>query len=394
MVRIAVAGEGAFGAKHLESLAAIEEAEVVLLVGADAEATQALAARFALPGWTTRLEDCLARGDVDAVILATPTPFHAAQAIECLGAGKAVQVEIPMADNLADAERLAETAARASLVAMAGHTRRFNPSHQWVRQGIECGRLTLRQMDVQTYFLRRTNTNALGHPRSWTDHLLWHHAAHTVDLFLHQTGEAPPTCARAISKGRPIPGLKYSRWTCPCSLESASGAICTLSLSFNNDGPAAVRSSAAFATRGPFVARYDELVDGWDKPTGRLGRRDRHRWRPVAGSASSSPRSARGPRAALVCPYALCSRPTGHAGAGWPATSFRRPLLRLGSSQDALVGRSGRRSRFPDRPCRKSSAIARPAAENELLAAAAKTSDEVEVGRPGVQPQHRIWRRT
>jgi 2-hydroxy-4-carboxymuconate semialdehyde hemiacetal dehydrogenase len=261
MVRIAVAGEGAFGAKHLESLASIEDAEVVRLAGADAAATQALAARFGLPGWSTRFEDCLA-GDVDAVVLATPTPLHAAQAMQCLAAGKAVQVEIPMADNLADAERLAETAAGAGVVAMAGHTRRFNLSHQWVRRGIEAGRLTLRQMDVQTYFLRRTNTNALGQPRSWTDHLLWHHAAHTVDLFLHQTGETP-SLARAV-EGPPHPKLGIAM-DMSVQLKSASGAICTLSLSFNNDGP----FGSVFryiCDEGSFVARYDELVDGWDKP--------------------------------------------------------------------------------------------------------------------------------
>ena len=68
---------------------------------------------------------------------------------------------------------------------MAGHTRRFNPSHQWINKKIRAGELKLQQMDVQTYFFRRKNLNALGQPRSWTDHLLWHHAAHTVDLFAY-----------------------------------------------------------------------------------------------------------------------------------------------------------------------------------------------------------------
>jgi 2-hydroxy-4-carboxymuconate semialdehyde hemiacetal dehydrogenase len=259
MVKIAVVGEGAFGARHLEALAAIEDAEVVRLAGADAGATEAMAARFGLPGWSVGLESCLAGDEIDGVILATPTPLHAAQAIQCLEAGKAVQVEIPMADNLADAERLAASVARAGLVAMAGHTRRFNPSHQWIRQGLEAGRLTLRQMDVQTYFLRRTNTNALGQPRSWTDHLLWHHAAHTVDLFLHQTGEAV-SVARAI-QGPPHPELGVAMDT-SVQLKTPSGALCTLSLSFNNDGPLG-SVFRYICDEGTFVARYDELVDGW-----------------------------------------------------------------------------------------------------------------------------------
>jgi 2-hydroxy-4-carboxymuconate semialdehyde hemiacetal dehydrogenase len=259
MVRIAVAGEGAFGARHLEALAGIEAAEVICLVGAEAAATGALAARFGIPGWTTSLDECLRRDDIEAVILATPTPLHAAQAIRCLEAGKAVQVEIPMADNLADAERLAETARRAGRIAMAGHTRRFNPSHQWIRREIETGRLTLRQLDVQTYFLRRTNINALGQPRSWTDHLLWHHAAHTVDLFGWQTGETI-SVARAI-QGPLDPELGIAM-DMSVQLRSPSGAICTLSLSFNNDGPLG-SVFRYICDRGTYVARYDELTDGW-----------------------------------------------------------------------------------------------------------------------------------
>jgi len=261
VVRIAVIGEGAFGTRHLESLAAIEDAQVVRLAGADPAATEALAARFGLPNWNLGLETCLADESVDGVILATPTPLHAGQAIQCLEAGKAVQVEIPMADNLADAERLAEAAARAGVAAMAGHTRRFNPSHQWVRQRVEAGRLTLRQLDVQTYFLRRANTNALGQPRSWADHLLWHHAAHTVDLFLFQTGE-PVSVARAL-QGPPHPGLGIAM-DMSVQLRAQSGALCTLSLSFNNDGPFG-STFRYICDEGTFVARYDELLDGWGK---------------------------------------------------------------------------------------------------------------------------------
>ena len=104
-------------------------------------------------------------------------------------AGKHVQIEIPMADNLADAEELARVQKETGLICMGGHTRRFNPSHQWIHKKIQAGELKIQQMDVQTYFFRRTNMNALGKPRSWTDHLLWHHACHTVDLFQYQTGE-------------------------------------------------------------------------------------------------------------------------------------------------------------------------------------------------------------
>jgi 2-hydroxy-4-carboxymuconate semialdehyde hemiacetal dehydrogenase len=261
MIRLAVAGEGAFGTRHLEALSRIPDVQATMLVGADPAATQALAARFVVPRWTLDLNEALA-ADIDGVILATPTPLHAAQAMRCLEAGKAVAVEIPMADSAEDAERLAQTARRTALPAMAGHTRRFNPSHQWVRQGIEAGRLTLRQMYVQTYFLRRSNLNALGQPRTWTDHLLWHHAAHTVDLFHFQTGETAAV-ARAL-QGPPHATLGIAM-DMSIQLQAPSGALCALSLSFNNDGPLG-STFRYICDEGTFVARYDELVDGWDKP--------------------------------------------------------------------------------------------------------------------------------
>jgi 2-hydroxy-4-carboxymuconate semialdehyde hemiacetal dehydrogenase len=260
-MKIAVAGEGAFGVKHLEAVAAIDGVEVASLAGGEPVATRAIAERFGIPHWTTDLAVTLTRPDIEAVILATPTPLHASQAIQCLEAGKAVQVEIPMADTLADAARLVETAQRTGLVAMAGHTRRFNPSHQWIHRRVRGGELKIQQMDVQTYFLRRENINALGQPRNWTDHLLWHHAAHTVDLFQHQTGEAI-TMARAM-QGPIHPELGIAM-DMSIQLKAASDAICTLSLSFNNDGPLG-SVFRYICDKGTYIARYDDLEDGWGK---------------------------------------------------------------------------------------------------------------------------------
>jgi 2-hydroxy-4-carboxymuconate semialdehyde hemiacetal dehydrogenase len=257
-VDLVLAGEGAFGVKHLEAIRAIPGVTVVSLVGGVAEATREAAERFGIAHWTLDLDEALARPGVEAAILATPTPLHAAQAIRCLEAGKHVQVEIPMADSLADAQRLADVAKKSGKVAMAGHTRRFNPSHQWLHQRIRSGELKLLQMDVQTYFLRRSNLNALGQPRSWTDHLLWHHAAHTVDLFHYQTGE---TCSVA----RGVQGPKHPElgiaMDMSVQMKVPSGAICTLSLSFNNDGPLGTFFRYICDT-GTYIARYDDLVDG------------------------------------------------------------------------------------------------------------------------------------
>jgi len=261
-VKVVMAGQGAFGIKHLEAMAKIPDVEVVSLVGGSADSTKEVAERFGIPHWTLDLGEGLARPGVDAAILATPTQMHAAQAIQCLEAGKHVQVEIPMADSLADAERLLAAAKASGKVAMVGHTRRFNPSHQWVHKRIQAGELNIQQMDVQTYFFRRKNLNALGQPRSWTDHLLWHHAAHTVDLFAYQTGEEV-SVARAV-QGPTHPELGIAM-DMSIQMKVPSGAICTLSLSFNNDGPLGT-FFRYICDNGTYIARYDDLVDGKEQP--------------------------------------------------------------------------------------------------------------------------------
>jgi len=261
-VKICVAGEGAFGTKHLDGLKNIPGIEVVTLAGGVAADTEAVAKKYGIAHWCTDLAESLARPGVEAAILATPTPIHARQAIQCLEAGKHVMVEIPMSDSLADAERLVAAQRKAGKVAMVGHTRRFNPSHQWVRKRILAGELRIQQMDVQTFFFRRTNMNALGKPRSWTDHLLWHHAAHTVDLFMYQTGE-PVSVLHAI-QGPKHPALGIAM-DMSIQMKTPSGAICTLSLSFNNDGPLGT-FFRYICDNGTYIARYDDLVDGKDKP--------------------------------------------------------------------------------------------------------------------------------
>ncbi|MFI8497224.1 Gfo/Idh/MocA family oxidoreductase [Streptomyces sp. NPDC085524] len=261
-LRVALAGGGAFGAKHAAALRRIEGVEVAAVVSSTLERAQKFAAEQGIGRAAASLDEVLAMNDVDAVVLATPTPMHAAQTLACLDAGKHVQVEIPLAASLGDAEACLAAQERTGLVAMVGHTRRFNPSHQWVRRQIQAGQFNIQQMDVQTYFFRRTNLNALGAPRSWTDHLLWHHAAHTVDLFTYQTG-SPIVQAHAV-QGPVHPELGIAM-DMSVQLRAANGAICTLSLSFNNDGPLGTFFRYIGDT-GTYIARYDDLVTGRDEP--------------------------------------------------------------------------------------------------------------------------------
>ena len=262
VIKIVVAGQGAFGVKHLEALQKIEDVQVVSLTGGNQQQTEEVAKKFGIPHWTGDLAESLAQPGVDAAILATPTQMHADQSVQCLRAGKHVQVEIPMSDSVADAERVLKAQQETGLIAMAGHTRRFNPSHQWIHKRIKAGELKVLQMDVQTYFFRRTNMNALGKPRSWTDHLLWHHACHTVDLFSYQTGQAASQAYAVQGPMHPQLGIAMDMGIL---LKVPSGAICTLSLSFNNDGPLGT-FFRYICDNGTYIARYDELVDGNNKP--------------------------------------------------------------------------------------------------------------------------------
>lgn len=257
-IKVALAGAGAFGVKHLDGIQNIEGVEVVSLISRDLEKTKEVADKYGIQHITTQLEDSLAMKEVDAVILCTPTQMHAEQTLACLKAGKHVQVEIPLADSLKGAEEVVALQKQTGLVAMCGHTRRFNPSHQYVHNKIQAGEFNIQQMDVQTYFFRRTNTNALGQPRSWTDHLLWHHAAHTVDLFAYQCN-SPIVQANAIQG--PIHPTLGIAMDMSIQLKAANGAICTLSLSFNNDGPLGTffRYIGDTAT---YIARYDDLFTG------------------------------------------------------------------------------------------------------------------------------------
>ena len=257
-IKVALAGAGAFGIKHLDGIKLIDGVEVVSLIGRDLAKTQEVADKYGIAHVTTDLNDSLSIKEVDAVILCTPTQMHASQSIACLNAGKHVQVEIPLCDVYRDGAQVVELQKQTGLVAMCGHTRRFNPSHQYVHQQIQAGTFNIYQMDVQTFFFRRTNMNALGQPRSWTDHLLWHHAAHTVDLFAYQAGSR---IVKANAMQGPIHPALGIAMDMSIQLQAANGAICTLSLSFNNDGPLGT-FFRYIGDNATYIARYDDLFNG------------------------------------------------------------------------------------------------------------------------------------
>ena len=249
---------GAFGLKHLDALKNIEGIEVSSVMGPSKAKIESLAEERNIPNARTTLDACISEDNPDAIILATPTQAHAEQAIACMNAGKHVLIEIPMADSLQDSNRVVDKQKETGLTCMAGHVRRFNPSHQWIKNKIVAGELKLQQLDAQTYFFRRTNTNAKGEPRSWTDHLLWHHACHTVDLFQYQTGGKAVQAYGLQGHIHPELGIAMDM---SIGMKAADGAICTLSLSFNNDGPFGT-FFRYICDNGTYLARYDDLFDG------------------------------------------------------------------------------------------------------------------------------------
>jgi 2-hydroxy-4-carboxymuconate semialdehyde hemiacetal dehydrogenase len=261
-MKICMVGQGAFANKHLDAIAQIDGIEVATIAGGSPDSTETVAKARGIPHWTTDLAESLAQPGVDAAILTSPTQIHADQAEQVMRAGKHVMIEIPMADSLVDSKRIVEVQKETGLVAMAGHTRRFNPSHQWIHDKIQAGELQIQQMDVQTYFFRRTNLNALGQPRSWTDHLLWHHACHTVDLFQYQTGEVASEAHALQGPMHPELGIAMDM---SIGMKVPSGALCTLSLSFNNDGPLGT-FFRYICDNGTYVASYDDLFDGNKNP--------------------------------------------------------------------------------------------------------------------------------
>ena len=262
-IRIGVAGaNGAFGSKHLEALSQIDEAETVAVMATSMDKANGVADKFGVPARYDDYQALLGHDGLDAVILATPTQLHAAQGLAAMQAGKHVLIEIPMADTLADSEQLLAMQKQTGLIGMAGHVRRFNPSHQWVHNKITAGDLAIQQMDVQTYFFRRTNMNAKGEPRSWTDHLLWHHACHTIDLFMYQTGEMVSEVYAVQGPQHPDLGIAMDM---SILMKTPTGKLCTLSLSFNNDGPLGT-FFRYICDNGTYIARYDDLFDGRDEP--------------------------------------------------------------------------------------------------------------------------------
>jgi len=235
MVRIGIVGEGAIADVHMQSLSCMVGIKVVAVVYGDAMAGNAFAAKWNIATATSDLDAILGRGDIDAVIIASPSGLHPEHATKALKAGKHVLLEIPMGLDLAACEALAELCdKRPAQVAMACHTRRFSPAHRHLKARIDEGSFVLHHLVAETYFFRRSNLNMHGKPRSWVDNLLWHHACHTIDLFIWLTGDPEPQAFGQAGPRHPVLGIPMDM---SIALKASNGALLSLALSFNNQGP-------------------------------------------------------------------------------------------------------------------------------------------------------------
>jgi 2-hydroxy-4-carboxymuconate semialdehyde hemiacetal dehydrogenase len=233
-MKIALAGTGAMGEVHAKALRNIAGVEVVSVAGRTEEHAKEFAAKWNIPYASADLEACIDQPGVDAVILTTPSDQHCEQTLLALGKGKHVQVEIPMALNLADSQRMLQAQKQAGRVLMVTHTRRFANPHREIRRRIREGTFRLYHMVVETYFFRRTNLNMFGQPRSWVDNLLWHHGCHSVDLAQWILDD--PNWDAWGQRGPDHPELKIPM-DISVAMKSTSGVLFTMAMSFNNKGP-------------------------------------------------------------------------------------------------------------------------------------------------------------
>ncbi|MEO8258181.1 MAG: Gfo/Idh/MocA family oxidoreductase [Acidobacteriota bacterium] len=233
-MKICLAGTGAMGVIHAKALQKIDGVDVVSIASRTEDSGRKFAQEYGIPFSSTSLEACLDRPGVEAVILTTPSDQHCDQTLLALAKGKHVQVEIPMALNLADSGRMLAASRDAGKTLMVTHTRRFSSPHREIKRRIGEGTFHLQHMVVETYFFRRTNLNMHGQPRSWVDNLLWHHGCHSVDIAQWLLDD--PDWDVWGQKGPDHPDLGIPM-DLTVAMKSKAGPLFSMAMSFNNKGP-------------------------------------------------------------------------------------------------------------------------------------------------------------
>jgi 2-hydroxy-4-carboxymuconate semialdehyde hemiacetal dehydrogenase len=182
-MNICMVGHGMMGTGHTEALHGAP-CTLHTIVGRRPEPTQAFAERYGYLHWTTDLAEALENPQIDVVILTNPSEMHAQMALAALEAGKHTLVEIPLAMNLADAERIVKLAKDKQLNLGVVHPLRMRAEMVDLCQRSHARQEHIRHIQGRFFIRRLENVGATGYRRSWTDNLLWHHLAHLCDFGL------------------------------------------------------------------------------------------------------------------------------------------------------------------------------------------------------------------
>jgi predicted dehydrogenase len=182
-VRVAVVGAGAWGINHVRAFARAKGADLVMVCDSSEKALER--AKGIAPGIRVGhdLAEALSAPDVDAVVLATPAPAHAEQAIAALAAGRHVLVEKPLALRASDAELVVSSAARAKKTLMVGHLMLFHAGFAYVKQLVQSGDLG----ELLYMYALRVN---LGTVRK-DENAMWSLAPHDISMICDLVGELP-----------------------------------------------------------------------------------------------------------------------------------------------------------------------------------------------------------
>ncbi|MFI6499582.1 Gfo/Idh/MocA family protein [Nonomuraea typhae] len=241
-VRVGVVGPGAIAERHAAALLAAG-AELVAVAGPEREQAAAFARSFGASAAYGTAEELYAHPGLDAVVVASPHAHHASQTLAALEAGLHVLCEIPIALSLPEAQAVAEAARAAGRQVAVAHTLRHCLPYLRVREEVERGALHVRHVVARTLMLRQDDTGMGGRPRGWTDDVLWHHGAHTVDAalwFLGTTGAEVCGLRGEPWPGVEVCGLRGEPW--PGSgrpmdggavLRTPDGGLATIALSYH-----------------------------------------------------------------------------------------------------------------------------------------------------------------
>ena len=224
-VRIAVAGAGLIGLRHIAAIALAGGAELAAVID-PAPASAQVAAQAGVPRFAA-LDD-MPDGLADGIILATPNTLHVSGGLAAIARGLPVLVEKPVAVDLAEARRLVEAGEAAAVPVLTGHHRRYNPLIAAAKSMIEAGRIG-RPVSVHGMFwlVKPDDYFDVDWRRRPGAGPVFMNLIHDIDLLRHLVGDVVAVQAQTANTAR---GHAVEE-TAVVLLEFANGALGTVNIS-------------------------------------------------------------------------------------------------------------------------------------------------------------------